>query len=74
MLTPAPAARPAHARYASAGHVAAGQRRCCWAANRRLGLLAGEEDPVALLPHLGHEARLAGLVGGEREAAHLDGP
>src|SRR5260370_10513493 len=34
----------------------------------------GEEDPVALLPSLGHEADLVGLVGGEGEISHLDGP
>src|SRR5215469_18471332 len=34
----------------------------------------GEEDPVALLPHLGGEAVLAGLGGGEGEAPHRDGP
>jgi hypothetical protein len=34
----------------------------------------GEEDPVALLPYLGYAADLAGLVGGEGEASHLDAP
>src|SRR5215471_1895991 len=34
----------------------------------------GEEDPVALLPHLGCEAVLAGLASGEGEVPHRDGP
>jgi len=34
----------------------------------------GKEDPVALLPHLGGEAVLAGLGGGEGEPPHRDGP
>src|SRR5260370_34831846 len=34
----------------------------------------GEEDPVALLPYLGYQAGLAGLVGGEGEVSRLDAP